>query len=372
MAKLQNMSRFVPGFFKPTLNPNVRGLLYAWSSEDDRIVQAAQDAKEQLFVKYAQLQYLDALGSNVGVFRPSTFGLGDAQYRQLIPALSYYPKQVVPTISKVLEVFYGENNPRVFIKEVNPNEIVIQIPSSVPALRRSVKGSLHFHNYSGVITAIDNIGKTMTVNLDGDTKNLKVDELSSAKIGQDSYSEIILSNTAGSTGVVFQFSIGANLSVFSLGRYNIANVKNYPGSFLPDPRRSFTATLQRGKLGQSITAGNIHPTLLMTDASNIPDSPGRIIFNLGRGNEEADVKYFGRPNNTTLLIDPSYNFSRDHSIGEMVNVIVKPYRNPNVDGTDYSTYLVGVTAARILAQQIVKSIVAAGVVIRWIVVEPVC
>jgi hypothetical protein len=172
--------------------------------------------------------------------------------------------------------------------------------------------------------------------------------------------------------VVLQFSIGADLSVFSLGRYNVANVKNYQGSFMPDPRRAFTVKEQRGRLGQAITAGGIYPTLTMLDASNIPDAPGRLIFNFGREREESDIKYYGRPNNTTLLIDPAYNFLHDHSIGEMVNVIVKPYLQPRVDGSDYSIYLVGVEAARILAQQIVASIVAAGVVIRWIVVTPEC
>jgi hypothetical protein len=110
----------------------------------------------------------------------------------------------------------------------------------------------------------------------------------------------------------------------------------------------------------------------MQDASMIPDAQGRLVFNLGHNNEEADIKYFGRPNNTTLLIDPLYNFVQNHAIGEGVNVIVKPYRVPRIDGSDYSIYLVGVVAARLLAQRIVESIVAAGVVIRWVIVEPKC
>lgn len=372
MAKLAKYQRFIPSLYRPTTNPYVQGLLTAWAGEDDQLVQAIQDAKEQLFVKFARLQYLDALGSNVGVFRPSAINLADEQYRNLIPALSFSPKQVRPTIRKVLEVFFGENNPNIFIAELSPNEIVIQIPSSVPALRRSVKGSNHFKCYSGEITAIDNIGKTLTVDLDSTTKNLAVDEWRDAIIGQGVQSLTALSNTAGNTGVVIQFTASADLSGYALGRFVVAGVDNYPGAFVPDPTRLFSTTRQRGILGQPIVAGNIYPTLLMQDASGIPDAPGRIVFNFGREGEEADIEYFGRPNNTTLLLDPSYSFLRDHSIGEMVNVIVKPYQNPAIDGSDYSVYLVGVTAARILAQQIVESVVAAGVVIRWLVKEPEC
>jgi hypothetical protein len=372
MSKLDKMMRFLPGLYNPTRNPNVRGLLTAWADEDDRIVQAVKDAKEQLFVKTARLQYLDALGSNVGVFRPSAVNLADAQYRDLIPALSFYPKQVKPTIQAVLDVFFGVGNPIVSINEVNPNEIVIQIPSSVPSLRRSLKGSQHFHAYSGTITAIDNALKTLTVNLDSTTKALKIDELANASLGQGFISKPILSNPVGNTGVILQFSASTDLSGFSLGHFAVSGVQNYPGSFIPDKTRAFTVTKQRGVLGQAITAGSIYPVLVMTDSSGIPDVPGRLIFDFGLNAQEADIKYFGRPNNTTLLLDPSYNFTKNHSIGSVVNVIVKPYIQPAINGNDYSVYFVGVTAARILAQQIIKSVVAAGVVIRFVVVDPVC
>lgn len=373
MAKLAKMQRFLPSLYRPTTNVNVKGLLYSWSSEDDQIVQAVKDAKEQLFVKYAQLRFLDALGSNVGVFRPSEFNLADEQFRELVPALSFYPKQVVPTIKKVLDVFYGANNPRVAISEVNPNEIVIQIPSSVPALRRSLKGSNHFHNYYGAITSIDNTFKTMTIDLYGSTKSLKVDELAGAFMGQGNIDTVeILSNTAGTSSVIIQFSATSDISSFTLGMFNICNVVRYQGSFVPDPNALFTVTKQRGTIAQNIVAGNIYPILTMQDASRIPDAPGFLVFNFGRAAQEGVVKYFGRPNNTTLLLDASYSFTGNHSIGDVVNVVVKPYKKPTITGDDYAVYLVGVTAARILAQKIVQSIAASGVVIRWIILEPEC
>jgi len=373
MGKLAKMSAFVPGLYQPTFNPNVKSLLFAWSSEDDELVRQVENAKEQLFVKYAGQQYLDALGSNVGVFRPSSINLTDDQYRELIPTLSFRPKQVIPTIKKVLGVFYGANNPTVNVHEINGNEIVIEIPSSVPALRRTLKGSHHFHSYSGEITAVDNVAKTMVVNIGGSTQDLAVDELSGAKLGVGYNSTPILSNTSGNTGVILQFSASFSLAAYSPGdRFVIAENEKYPGSFVPDTRRPYTVTKQRARLAQNVVAGDIYTSLLMEDASGIPNAFGRLIFNFGVEKQEADIRYFGRPNNTTLLIDPSYIFLKNHSIGDVVNVIVKPYGKPAVSGADYSVYLVGVEAARILAQRIVESITAAGVLVRWIIREPVC
>jgi hypothetical protein len=371
MAKLDKMIRFIPGLYNPDLNPNTRGLLYAWAEEDDNIVQQIQNAKEQIFIKTARLQYLDALGSNVGVFRPTEFNLADASFRNLIPALSFYPKQVVPTIIAILNVFYGENNPRVSVNEINPNEVVIQIPSSVPALRRDLRGSLHLHAYNGSIVSVDNILKEMVVDFNED-KVLQTDELAFATIGQGLNETVVLSNSAGTTGVVLQFPASADLSAYNIGENINGVINSYPGAFMPDPTSTFTTTRNRGVLGQDVNIGQIIPTLTMSDASGIPNTPGQVVFSFGRNNQEGPIEYFGRPNNTTLLLSPTYIFQKEHLTGEAINVTVLPYQNPDINGTDYSIYLVGVTAARLLAQQIVNSVTAAGVVIRWIVSEPVC
>lgn len=371
MGKFQKMARFLPSTLKPDTNTYVKGVLFAWSEEDDLIVEQVQEAKKQIFVKYASLGFLDALGSNVGVFRPTAVNLNDEQFRALIPALSFSPKQVKPTIRKVLDAFFGVGNPRVKIVEVGLNEIIIQIPSSVPALRRSLRGSHHFTSNSGVITAVDDIGKTVTVDM-YTTKVAKVDEFLGGKLGQGLNSLTIQSNSAGSTPIL-QFPASTDLSDLVVGEnFMVSGLSSYKGSFIPNPTRAFSVTRFRGTIGQNIVAGNIYPNLIMGDASGIPDAPGRLIFSFGRNNVEADIKYFGRPNNTSLLIDPAYVFSKDHAAGEVVNVIVKPYNQPRTSGQDLAVYLVGVTAARVLAQDIVKSAVAAGVVIRWRVVEPEC
>jgi hypothetical protein len=235
-----------------------------------------------------------------------------------------------------------------------------------------LRGSHHFHAYNGTIVSIDNIVKEIVIDLADTSKELKTDELAFALFGQGQQSEAILSNDSGNTGVILQFPASSDLSKFVAGETFNMLLDLYPGSFLPDPTSPFTATKNRGVLGQAITAGTIVPTLIMQDASSIPDVVGKLVFNLGRGNQEELIDYFGRPNNTTLLISPTHTFQYDHAIGEPINSIVSPYQLPPIDGSDYSLYLVGVTAARILAQRIVESIVASGVVVRWIISEPTC
>jgi len=365
------MQRYIPALYRPTTNPINRGILKAWALEDDRIVQAIRDAKEQIYVVSSQLQFLDSLGSNVGVFRPTEFNLSDALFRRLIPALSYAPKNIRVTMKRVLDIFFGENNPRVSIAEINENQIKISIPSSVPALRRNLKGSHHFHNYSGTIVSVDNIFKEIVIDLDGSTKSLTTNELENALFGQDLNAAVILGSTPGSTGVTLQFSASEDLSVFIPGERFMAALTNYPGSFIPDATRAFTLRKERGTLGQIINVSSQIPTLIMSDASGIPDTPGFLAFNFGFPNEEVLIKYFGRPNNSTILLDPSHVFAFDHAIGEAVNVVSTPYFKPRTSGDDYSVYIVGVEAARLLAQKIIESIAAAGVVIEWTVLTPV-
>ena len=373
LTKLQKMQKNVPSIFKPTINKNIRGIQTALASADDRIVEQIRNAKEQLFVSLAQLQYLDSLGSNVGVFRPTVFNLSDTLYKQLIPALSYHPKQVITTIKTVLGIFFGENNSRVSVHEIRPNQIEITIPSSVPSLRRELAGSHHFHCYSGDIVSIDDVLKQVIIALDGGgSKVLDEGEVDGGLFGSSNKADIILSNftTVAPAKTVIQFSDEVDLSKYSAGeRFNLA-LKNYAGSFIPDTRKPYTVTKQRGVLGQTIEAGKVYSTLIMEEASGIPDGAGLLIFNFGKPNREALVKYFGRPNNKTLSIDPAHVFESEHVAGEMVNVIVTPYQKPDKSGEDLSVYIVGVRAARYLAQDIIESIKAAGVVINWTVIEP--
>lgn len=106
MSKFNRLRSHIPAIYQPTVNKFVRGILEAWGTSDDDVQKALEATKDQLFVETASQQYLDRLGSNVGVERPSAIGMSDVDFRGLVPALSFAPKQVREVMWDLLEVFY--------------------------------------------------------------------------------------------------------------------------------------------------------------------------------------------------------------------------------------------------------------------------
>lgn len=187
---------------------------------------------------------------------------------------------------------------RVQISEINPNEIIIRIPSTIPALRRVLKGSAHLHSDS--------------------------------------------------------------------------SLTDWKGSFLYDSTVGYTVQRFKTTLNQNIVEGQVYTQLSCIDTSNIPNERGLLIFNFGRENTEVLVPYLGRPNNSTILLDPSYVFTESHSIGDQINKVLVGSTVPRSGGRDLPAYVVGIEEAREQVQEIVRSIIATGVVIRWDITYPVC
>jgi len=365
-VKYANYVRFIPSFYKPDRNTYVRALLLAWAEQDDLIVTGIQQAKEQIFVESAELRYLNALGANVGVFRPLSFNMSDSTFRQLIPVLSYHPKQIRPTIQAVLDIFFGEDNPDVDIYEIYNNNVIIRIPSSVPTLRRGLKGSAHLHDYNCYISVIDDLNDKVTVTFN---HTITEDLFAEGKFGQGNNIFDVVSNTAGRYDVEIQFGSGFDLSVLNTTDECLVLHPKYVGPFLRDPSATYTITKHRGILGQTINQGQVYATITMEDSSDIPDEPGELVFDYGGSQKEAHVKYLGRPNNTSLLLNPTSPFAEAHSAGEPVNLITVPQWDWDQKGTDFAAYITGISAARLVAQELIRSIVATGVTITWEIVE---
>lgn len=259
------------------------------------------------------------------------------------------------------------------VYEINPREIVVRLPSGVPAVKRDLKGSIHFHgNYEGKVISVDNGLKTVTVDFDNFVpENFHQNQ----RFSQQLQEFIIVSHSAGTTGVILQFNSFDDLSNIQTGkRFAALDIKReipFVGSFIFDPdNTTFNITRLRTTLNQSITAGEILPQIVVSDASQIPDEPGVLIFNFGGENQEQPVKYLSRPNNSTLLIDPTHTFSKNHQSGELINVIIQEPPSPNKDGSDYAVYIVGVEEAREKIQDLVREIKAAGVVVRFLIEFP--
>lgn len=197
---------------------------------------------------------------------------------------------------------------RVVVYNINPNELFIEIPAVIPALRRTLKGSHHFHADSTIEPA------------------------------------------RGTTQTVWQGSF-----IFSPnGQQN-----------------TFTISGQQSKLQQALTKGQIYTSIAVDNNSSFEDKSGNLIFGFGMNNQEGPVKFRGIPNQNTILIDPGYVFKYDHGINSSVNVITdqKPY-TPLKNGKDLAVYLTSPSGAREVVQTILASLAAAGVIVKFKVLAP--
>lgn len=596
LNKFQRMARTLPSLYRPEVNIMIGGLLKAWGIVDDEIEVQIQEAKNSIFVETSQGRFLDLLGNNVGVSRTPQLGIGDNDFRTLVPVMSFKPKQVRKTIIDLLDVFWGEsfsranlssgntetfnfgpatvltgtanfikdkkvvkgtgtlflsevqvgdyikptassgivyakvsnviddetlelslpwdhdivlgatvasgpirtltykvdnlvtktirftpdafedltavkvselvsfinaniehsryisasefldpvlgsklnlrtntpgvqgsiqvlggdandpsrlnfslevaNDIRVGVFEVNPNEVVIQIPSSVPVLRRSLKGSVHPKQNKAEIFSetevydFSSLGASSTLNITIDSNpyvvtfthasdfedpaNVTAVEVASvineqllfleafAGVG-DLPKKVGLRTTAGSVEYQVTGGTANTLLQFDTSVQTDPDliVSNYPASYIFDPNgQLFTVTGITTTLSAQVVAGTISSTIALTNAASFPNQPGKFILDFGRANQEGPISYNSRPNNSTLLIDASYIFQYDHASGRSINFVVDQPTIPRVTGDDYAVYIVGTEEARSAAQDLIRKLLAAGIVVRFIISFP--
>lgn len=197
---------------------------------------------------------------------------------------------------------------RVAVYNIDPNELVIEIPSIVPTLRRTLRGSHHFHT-------------------DGTLEPPK-------GTAQGIWAGSFFYNPSASGG-------------------------------------AFTVTGQKVTLQQNLNAGDVYTSILVDDTSGILSPTGNLIFDFGKGNEEVPVGYRGIPNSNTILIDPGYTFEKDHAIGESINVISDQSPHiPSRDGNDLAIYLTSPSGARQVVEEILETLKAAGIIIQFVILAP--
>jgi len=147
---------------------------------------------------------------------------------------------------------------RTVIYEINPNEVVIEIPSVVNILDNSLLNSHHIHA----------------------TANIEAPVAPNNGVWQGSF----INNAVS-------------------------------------PYGNKTVTSQKAKTTQIIKKGNVYTSITVDDVSNLVDTSGELIFGFGTNEEEFPVKFRGVLPNDTLLIDPSYVFQYPHVVDTVVNVL---------------------------------------------------
>ena len=293
--------------------------------------------------------------------------------------------------------------------EINPNEIVVKIPSSVPILRRNLKGAIHSKNTKKILLSnvaetfdFSGLGASSTLNIDVDgnpntitfthasafanpakatavevvsainSQLLFLEAYTHTEVGAD-YGKVALRTTDGSQEYRVTGGTANSVLQFSTTIQQDSDliVEAYPSSYIFDPiGQLFTVTGTTTELTNTVAIGSVLAALPVVNASSFPNKPGKILIDFGRSQQEGPINYNSRPNNSTLLIDASHVFQKEHQSGRKVNFISDGPTIPRLTGVDYAAYVVGTEAARAAAQKLIAKLIAAGVVIRFVIEFP--
>lgn len=413
----------IPKVFRPETNRVVFALLQAMALSDDDVENSIATAKADLFVRTATGRELNKLANSLGVDRPATLGLTDQEYQNLVPNLSLKPKTIRKAFYDTADVFWGPLFSRANVTSRNfepfnvsaGDSFSLAIDNGAPktikvlAGQIAIPGSATAEEIVAILSRFQNI-----------TASVLVDQVTGDKAVN------IRTNAPGPAGVVNVLSsTGFTTSSVDIpnGKFTILNLDQrvaiynlennellieipaivpalrrtllgshhfhadatlespvppangiWQGSFFYNPTGSVdtkTVSSQRAQLGAPITKGQVYTSLLVTFTKPFENPSGNVIFDFGTSKEEGPVFYRGIPNTSTILLDPSYVFKFDHSIGSTINVVTQsiPYV-PSRTGKDLAIYLTSPSGAREEVQKILETLKAAGIVLKFVILAP--
>jgi hypothetical protein len=124
------------------------------------------------------------------------------------------------------------------------------------------------------------------------------------------------------------------------------------------------------KLQSSITAGLTKKNIEVLP-NDIPDAEGQLIFDFGTERQEGPVRYFFKPSESTISIDPSYVFNNDHSAGSSVTMI---RRRGSIKfqgfGAERAPYITDPAAARESLKELMQRVKSVGIFLNFIIRYP--
>jgi hypothetical protein len=412
---LDKLLSAIPNLYQPRTNRNIKALTEALAEGDCLVLQEIPEFKDQLFVETADTKYLDRLGANVGVPRPDGVGMTDADYRVLIPTMSFVPKQIRTPIYKLLKIWYEDE--ATFTNMTSANAEPYNFTGLVgDLLQFTVEGA---KTVSIEIRAIDyaNIAAVTA-----DELSLAINKLSDeeviAKSRIDSITKLkhvnVRTTTQGPTGTI-QVVTGGVQTLLSFPTdkqifndilrpavlYEVNNREvvvilpssppivtrglegsahfhpdettgNWEGPYLFDPRAKFSISSVNTTTSVAINPGQVLTNIQTTTIpSTFPTSGGSFILDFGISTQEGPIDYILIPNSNNIIIDPTHVFQKAHASGADLR-FVRSVSPPDLeaDGSDFAAYVTGLAAARNALRDLIRDVVAAGMVIRFIVLTP--
>ena len=147
-------------------------------------------------------------------------------------------------------------------------------------------------------------------------------------------------------------------------------VSRITGSYIWSKTAPFVLSDDTAVTTQAIQAGNIVKLLTLT-SNTIPSGGGYVVFDYGLTTQEGPVKYLYAPNNTTLVMDPSYTFLHNHASGTNITYInsLGPHVMSGL-GTEYPPYITDPIQARLILENLIITVKSAGIFIDFLIRFP--
>ena len=421
--KLERFLRSTPKVFNAQSNPVINALLQGFAGSDDTISAQIQNTKAQLFVRTASGTNLDNLANSLGVSRPTALGLTDTQFQELIPNLSLKAKQLRKTLYDTAEIFWGPEFIFTNVQTANHAPFNIHAGDSMTVqidqkIQQVVKVLINDIATPGAATAQELV--TILARIKGANSKIVVDSLTGNQFvnlavktpGPVGILNILGGTLVGPTKV--DFPIGKHRLTEQAQRFAIYEMQSneviieipaivpalrrtlkgshhfhidstlaapvapgngiWQGSFLFDPggvQQTFTVSQQAATTQEALNKGDVYVKVTVDNTVKFIETSGYLIFGWGTDHQEEPVKFRGVPNSNTVLLDPSYVFKNNQPSGTTINVLAdqKPYI-PRLDGSDLAIYLTSPSGARNIVESILASLVAAGVVVTFVVLAP--
>ena len=284
---------------------------------------------------------------------------------------------------------------RTAVYEITPNNVIIELPAVLPSLQRGLKGALHVHNgplLNNLIFRGESTDYVLPDALFENNPNNIYTVAGSLPFSYDNSTRTVrLQPAAGQDLDVYEFTVTNTLderffTFFVRVDNRIAPAENqqiWEGAFIFDPNGTQTAFTVSGQsaviTGDAITgattlaAGRVFPRVnVEASTNNLPDESGFAVIGFGSDTQEpALIRYRGKASNEIIELDPSFVFTRNQPSGTYINIVssATPFI-PDRIGSDYPIYLTSSTEARIVVQNILQSLAAAGVVVTFVVLAP--
>lgn len=420
--KLERYFRFMPKELKVRTNPMWRALLEAFASSDQEVVDQLTNTNAQLFVATAEGVYLDRLASNFGVSRPAELGLLDDDFRKLIPNLSLKAKQVTRSFYDTMDVFWGPTFSRANILSSNVAPFNVGLNESftvtidgtrtitvttmigdiaTPGQATAEEMVRFFNKIEGVTAEIfenPTNGEeriNLRTNTPGPRGSLEIDPMASMpgvgfvpgvrhRITDLEQRTVVYQVNPGELIIELPATVPTLRRTLKGSHHFHADATLEPvippatipwvGSFMYSTfQQPYVVTANKAILDQTILKGSVLSQITVQDTSQLDPLGGELVFDYGKENEEARVKYITITNANTILIDPGHVWTQTHQPGSEVNRLldgqITPYA-PRKNGDDYAIYLTSPANARAVVQELIKTLAAAGITIRFIILLP--